>query len=149
MKSTSSERSLRRTARTATGSFGGPHTPSPTIRIAPNPSRVTCMSPPMANVPDAVAVTVMTARYLSVAQQPTQHARGARVVRQAERAVGLLALVVDEHPHQRMRARPGEQARHEAGIVAAPHRPLAEHERLAKALDARVEALEPGEVGEL
>src|SRR5262245_66384808 len=120
MKSTSSERSRRRTARAATGSFGGPQMPSPVMRIAPKPSRVTSRSPPMANVPDAVAVTVMTARYLPAPEFPTQHARRARVVTQAERPVGLLALVVDEHPHQRVRSRPREQALHEAGVVAAP-----------------------------
>jgi hypothetical protein len=60
-KSTSSERSRRSTARAATGSSGGPQMPRPVMRIAPKPSRVTSMSPPMANAPDAVAVTAMTA----------------------------------------------------------------------------------------
>src|SRR4051794_34813450 len=41
----------RRTARAASGSFGGPQIPSPVIRIAPKPRRWTSMSPTV-NVPE-------------------------------------------------------------------------------------------------
>ena len=37
-------------------SSGGPHTPLPQMRMAPYPSRFTCRSPPIANVPAAAAL---------------------------------------------------------------------------------------------
>src|SRR4051794_5235714 len=112
MKSTPRSGRRRSTARAASGFSGGPQMPGPVMRMAPKPRRVTSMSPPIANVPDAIAVTVTVtvvtvpthrsdAEPLEV-QQPAQHTRCARVMRQTERPVGALALVVDEHPHERV-----------------------------------------------
>src|SRR5215213_8206447 len=55
MKSTPSSGRRFSTACTFSGSFAGPQTPSPTMRIAPYPRRVTSRSPPILNVPDAAA----------------------------------------------------------------------------------------------
>src|SRR5919202_4085972 len=111
MKSMSSSRTRRRTARAWAGSSGGPQIPRPVMRMAPKPRRVTSMSPPMANEPDAEAVIDMTASVSTPVseaeplevQQTAQGAGGARIVPEAERAVAALALVVDEHPHERVR----------------------------------------------
>ena len=57
MKLTSSSTARRNVAKAAARSLGGPQMPSPVIRIAPNPSRLTVSSPPNVMVPAALAVT--------------------------------------------------------------------------------------------
>src|SRR5229473_6155048 len=55
MKLTPSSIARRRTAIAAAGSFGGPQIPSPVIRIAPKPRRLTVSSPPSEIVPPLAA----------------------------------------------------------------------------------------------
>jgi len=50
-------------------------------------------------------------------------------------------LVVDGHPHASVRAQEGEELAHEARLVAPPHAPLCEHERLAAPGAAAVEGI--------
>src|SRR5437660_5474213 len=83
----------------------------------------------------------------AAAQLLRERAPCTRVALQAERPGAVVALVVDQHAHARVRPGPGEQLMHERGIVAAPQRPLPERERLAGEL--AVEGLEAREVGEL
>src|SRR5580692_4260917 len=45
----------RRTANASFASRGSPQIPSPVMRIAPKPSRLTCRSPPISSVPAAAA----------------------------------------------------------------------------------------------
>src|SRR5688500_5835071 len=63
MKSTPSSGRRWRTRMASSWSRGGPQMPSPVMRMAPNPRRVTSRSPPIVNVPAAVAVVVMTTTY--------------------------------------------------------------------------------------
>src|SRR5687768_4171811 len=65
MKSTPSSGSRFSTAIALSWSRGGPQIPSPVTRMAPKPRRVTSRSPPILNVPDAVAVVVMATTYPS------------------------------------------------------------------------------------
>ena len=58
MKFTPSSAARRRTRTHSSRSAGGPHTPLPTMRIAPKPRRLTVRSPPKVNVPDAWATDV-------------------------------------------------------------------------------------------
>src|SRR6267142_3227954 len=51
MKLTPSSVARRRTASADAGSLGGPQIPSPVIRMAPNPRRLTVSSPPNETVP--------------------------------------------------------------------------------------------------
>src|SRR4051812_783833 len=62
MKSMPSWGSRFRTAIALSWSGGSPQIPSPVMRIAPYPRRVTSRSPPILKVPDAVAVVVMGPR---------------------------------------------------------------------------------------
>src|ERR1700712_2358391 len=55
MKLTPSSTARRRTRIHSSRSAGGPQTPGPVIRMAPNPRRLTVRSPPKVNVPDACA----------------------------------------------------------------------------------------------
>src|SRR6266851_6498777 len=55
MKLTPSSMARRRTAIAAPRSFGGPQIPSPVMRIAPKPRRLTVSSPPSETVPLAAA----------------------------------------------------------------------------------------------
>src|SRR3954468_17730648 len=79
-------------------------------------------------------------------QRPADRAGGAWVAVQPERAARAVALVVGEHPYAAMRPDPSEEPTDEARPVPAPHRPLAEHERLAGVPRVGVEAIEPAEV---
>src|SRR6476659_7985887 len=75
MKSTPSSGSRRRTASASSrssGVAGGPQIPGPVMRIAPKPRRVTVSSPPMANVPAAVAVTFTAGTLPAAAAWRTQ-----------------------------------------------------------------------------
>jgi hypothetical protein len=51
MKFTSRPTARRSTRIASSGSLGGPQMPGPVIRIAPQPSRTTGVSPPILNVP--------------------------------------------------------------------------------------------------
>src|SRR5271155_1389014 len=58
MKFTPSSTARRRAVFASSRSAGHPHTPSPVIRMAPYPSRLTVRSPPTSIVPAAAAVGV-------------------------------------------------------------------------------------------
>src|SRR4051812_1457628 len=76
------------------------------------------------------------------AQRAPHHPGGARIAEQAELRRRRVALVVAEHLYARVGGHPGEEASHERGVVAAPHRPLAEHERLVAVELGVIEAVE-------
>src|ERR1044072_8492260 len=63
MKSTPSSGRRLRTSVAASTSGGRPQMPSPVMRMAPKPRRVTSSSPPMRKGPDSVAVAVIRAAY--------------------------------------------------------------------------------------
>src|ERR1700712_2820766 len=56
MKFTPSSTARRSTRMHSSASAGGPQTPLPVMRMAPNPSRLTVRSPPMTKVPDFCAM---------------------------------------------------------------------------------------------
>src|ERR1700712_1966322 len=62
MKFTPSSTARRSTRTHSSASAGGPQTPLPVMRIAPNPSRLTVRSPPMAKVPDFCATEGVVTR---------------------------------------------------------------------------------------
>src|ERR1700726_1770641 len=62
MKLMPSSNARRSTRLHSSRSAGSPQMPSPVIRMAPNPNRLTGMSPPMSIVPASAAVTVLVVR---------------------------------------------------------------------------------------
>src|ERR1700730_9142281 len=62
MKLMPSSNARRSTRLHSSRSAGSPQIPSPVIRMAPNPNRLTGMSPPMSIVPASAAVTVLVVR---------------------------------------------------------------------------------------
>src|SRR5665811_2090025 len=75
MKLTPNAGRRRSTPRAASRSAGGPQTSSPTIRIAPKPSRLTSSSPPILNVPACAAFGFMR-RSLGARPPPAPRGRG-------------------------------------------------------------------------
>src|ERR1700760_1736027 len=77
MRLTFSSTARRSTACAAARSFGGPHTPGPTRRIPPKPSRWTVRSP-SATVPAAPASSVRAFMTLRVPARRSGHRDGLR-----------------------------------------------------------------------
>src|SRR5487761_1238727 len=79
MKLTPSSTARRSVALAFSRSGGSPQMPWPVIRIAPNPSRLTVMSPPTSMVPASAALGVPFMPYLpSLLLQASQASRGTR-----------------------------------------------------------------------
>src|SRR6202008_1543074 len=70
MKLTPSSTARRNTRTHSSRSAGGPHTPLPVRRMAPNPSRLTVRSPPRGNVPDAWATVFCAVTPTTVRREP-------------------------------------------------------------------------------
>ena len=83
----------------------------------------------------------------AVAHHLADRARCVRILAQHVGPVRAVAVVVDQHLHARVMARPREQAVHERRGVGAPERPLSEHHRLRGEL--AIELLEVTVIGEL
>src|SRR4030081_1598467 len=68
MKLTPSSMARRRPAIAAPGSLGGPQIPSPVIRMAPKPSRLTVSSPPSETEPLAAADVLIASFFMLILQ---------------------------------------------------------------------------------